>query len=489
MQTWEEAYNEIKVILDEYSEKESRLRGLKKKIAANKAGFTDTAEYTQIMARQLGEIISEKISEVTDPSGKEMIFKALLRDQYENINSILKQVQLSIDEDLGIHLNPIKPEFPTDRVNKAAHSLEDPTVPLETIKRRGRSTAENITNSFHDDYIKTNADYRSKAGLNTYIQRSDTSKCCDWCASLIGKYHYPDDIPDDIFRRHDNCTCKVEYICDKGRQNVHTKKWIRENEKSRRIEYVQSVKKPVKRTKEQAKSLEKHLLDKSQKSDIISVEEKLKMIGFSSIDPSFYKNVNIDMQSAITDQLTLLEERFKAISSSNKPTISADLKGGSTACVRSELNNPENQNLKLSSRQFKNRKRHIADRRKDVEDFFCMPCNTDDETLSKYVVTHEYGHMLENSIAAQDMKGTINTFPRLAERYREQIEKIARTIDTDYDNNKSNYLSRYVKEEVSYGYKDVEFFAECFANSQLGQPNVLGQAMLQWLEKRGFDVL
>jgi hypothetical protein len=313
LQTWEKTYNEIKVILDEYSEKESRLRGLKKKIAANKAGFTDTAEYTQIMARQLGEIISEKIGEVTDPSGKEMIFKALLRDQYENINSILKQVQLSVDEDLGIHLNPIKPEFPADRVNKAAHSLEDPTVPPETIKRRGRSTAENITNSFHDDYIKTNVDYRSKAGVNTYIQRSDTSKCCDWCASLIGKYHYPDDIPDDIFCRHDNCTCKVEYICDKGRQNVHTKKWIRENEKARRIEYAQSVKKPVKRTKEQAMNKEAEILSgrrltSGAKSGIINIEEKNPVI----IDMQFFAEKDLENQetASIVRSMRKFEKRI-----------------------------------------------------------------------------------------------------------------------------------------------------------------------------------
>jgi hypothetical protein len=265
LQTWKEAYNEIKVILDEYSEKESRLRGLKKKIAANKAGFTDTAEYTQIMARQLGEIISEKISEVTDPSGKEMIFKALLRDQYENINSILRQVQLSIDEDLGIHLNPIKPDFPTDRVNKAAHSLEDPTVSLETIKRRGRSTAENITNSFHDDFIEANAKFRSKAGLECFVERQTDGSCCKWCTAVAGRYLMSEQ-PEGFFRRHDNCECVIIYdgkvlrgaVGANGRRG---KKWVDNAERAERIKYAENQK-PVKRTKEQAKSLEKHLLDK-----------------------------------------------------------------------------------------------------------------------------------------------------------------------------------------------------------------------------------
>lgn len=43
----------------------------------------------------------------------------------------------------------------------------------------------------------------------------------------------------------------------------------------------------------------------------------------------------------------------------------------------------------------------------------------------------------------------------------------------------SNNLSRYGKTNYA------EFFAEVFANSQLGAPNELGKAMLVWLERKG----
>ena len=107
-----------------------------------------------------------------------------------------------------------------------------------------------------------------------------------------------------------------------------------------------------------------------------------------------------------------------------------------------------------------------------------MPCKK--ENASKYVVTHEYGHMLENVLIKQDKKLSQKTFNEYCIQYKNEIENIARSIDMNYDINKC-MTKRGIKNER-------EFFAECFANSQLGDPNVLGQAMTKWLERRGYNV-
>ena len=114
----------------------------------------------------------------------------------------------------GVLLN-----YATDCAGKGAHSLEDPTVPDETIKRRARSVTENIANSMHDDYIKENAGTRTQAGLKCYLVRDAGGGCCKWCQALAGRYDYAT-APDDIFRRHDNCTCTVTYECGRQRQDV-----------------------------------------------------------------------------------------------------------------------------------------------------------------------------------------------------------------------------------------------------------------------------
>lgn len=107
-----------------------------------------------------------------------------------------------------------------------------------------------------------------------------------------------------------------------------------------------------------------------------------------------------------------------------------------------------------------------------------MPCQTDKETLSRYVVTHEYGHMLENVISQQDMIGTIRTHRNNCMYYKQEIIKIARTLDKNFV--LDDHLSEYGRKN------EKEFFAECFADSQLGKPNTLGKAMLIWLERRGY---
>lgn len=65
------------------------------------------------------------------------------------------------------------------------------------------------------------------------IKRYPTSKCCKWCASLAGVYEYPD-VTKDVYRRHQNCNCKLEFIPGKGKkQDVWTKEWINESESSK----------------------------------------------------------------------------------------------------------------------------------------------------------------------------------------------------------------------------------------------------------------
>lgn len=100
-------------------------------------------------------------------------------------------------------------------------------IPFDKALRRMTSPAENITASFADDFMKANAEQRSRAGFDTFIERSGGAKCCPWCAGLVGVYAYPKGLPKEVFARHDNCTCSVTYGTKGGaRQNVWTKaKW------------------------------------------------------------------------------------------------------------------------------------------------------------------------------------------------------------------------------------------------------------------------
>ena len=120
---------------------------------------------------------------------------------------------------------------------------------------------------------KENAEFRDEAGLKTYLVRQTNGKCCDWCASLAGRYLY-EDAPEDVFAKHDNCTCTVEYITDRYRENVHTKKRYALSQRER-SEILKNTPKPTRFTKEQAQDLQNNVLNgvaNSGNGGIIKVE-------------------------------------------------------------------------------------------------------------------------------------------------------------------------------------------------------------------------
>ncbi|GEM_PF-1960581 len=239
-----ELHDKIKQAFDVRCEKDSTLTHIKRKIENGTATMEDTSVY----ARRLGELLRKSIESTTKPDdlpGEKMYFniaqsilEPLLRNNYDDVNTICAEVQSALDAKKGIGLKPQKADFPAERVRAAIGGAAVKETAEHAIQVLGR-TAENITGSFQTDYIKKNAEFRSKAGLNCYIERKDGHNCCDWCSKLAGRYRYPDEVPKDVYRRHDNCTCDVSYVSEKGRQNVHIHQWNWDKKKSQ--EYLRQL--------------------------------------------------------------------------------------------------------------------------------------------------------------------------------------------------------------------------------------------------------
>ena len=260
-----ELHDRIKAAFDARCEKDSTLTHIKRKIENGTAAMEDTSVY----ARRLGELLRKSIESTTKPDdlpGEKMyyniaqsILEPLLRGNYDDVNAICAEVQSALDAKKGIGLKPQKADFPAERVRAAIGGAAVKETAEHAIQVLGR-TAENITGSFQTDYVKKNAEFRSKAGLSCYIERKDGFRCCNWCAGLAGRYRYPDEVPKDVYRRHDNCTCDVSYVSEKGRQNVHSKQWTNEQAKAQRIEYVAGAPKPMKLTKAEAIAKQSEIL-------------------------------------------------------------------------------------------------------------------------------------------------------------------------------------------------------------------------------------
>ena len=261
---------------EEKLKNDSKIKMILAKIDEGKADMNDMSEYSRRLghlARQsIYGVYKEELNDRPKWSDVQYIVENILRQNYDNINELEARVQKSLDGKAGIGLKPLQGDFPAERVSTvigAASNAEN----AEQAIRRMCSPTENITASFHADYVKKNAEFRSKAGLSCYIERTTDGNCCDWCSKLAGRYRYPDEVPKDVYRRHDNCTCDVSYVSEKGRQNVHSKRWANEQAKAQRIEYAASVPKPMKLTREQAKELERKQLTKASDSVILRLKD------------------------------------------------------------------------------------------------------------------------------------------------------------------------------------------------------------------------
>lgn len=101
----------------------------------------------------------------------------------------------------------------------------------------------NVGQSFYDSYVEANVRFRSSLGMKNVIIRRQLGNCCDWCAKLAGIYDssdMPDNIRENIYKRHNNCRCLVTYKNDKGYQNVWTKK-IYQTQRESRIKRLKEI--------------------------------------------------------------------------------------------------------------------------------------------------------------------------------------------------------------------------------------------------------
>jgi len=300
--TEQEFYQKLLTELDKTAADDKQLASLLEKIQSGQADFADSAAYWQKFSALIGSVLSQNA--VSPGSGlNEEVSYLMLKSGHMRAFEIMSMVQKALDQKQNIHINPINPKFPEERARQAAHSLEDTTVSQEVIQRRAENAIANIANTFHDDYIQENANFRQKAGLKCHVSRTGASKCCAWCAEVAGRYSVGSE-PADFWRRHDNCTCKISYENQRVRQQLsgNGKGWAVTSEiQRRRAQAVQY--KPTVLTQEQAQALEQQSLSRFRgltipgKTDTIRLAINL----FDKSDPIYLDTFSIEEEPGFKD--------------------------------------------------------------------------------------------------------------------------------------------------------------------------------------------
>lgn len=208
----------------------ARIKSLEKKLADGTLTMKEGAELTDLRAQAFGTAFSGEVLDIAQDE-RESACTELLRKRCDDTDEVAEAAQRAALSRQGLNLTPPTAPFEEDRARKIGHSLEDDTVPEETIQRRAKSATETMIRSQYDRNMKQGAKTCAEAGLKTYIIRNSASGCCKWCDEVAGKFAYGSE-PKDVYRRHDNCSCSVVYESGRGRQNVWSKQyWSAEQER------------------------------------------------------------------------------------------------------------------------------------------------------------------------------------------------------------------------------------------------------------------
>ena len=125
------------------------------------------------------------------------------------------------------------------------------------------SGIQNVVQFFFDNFLESNAEVRSKAGLKMTVTRTSIGKCCDWCQAMVGTYDY-DKRPANIYQRHENCTCIVTTKTARGTiQDAWSRKEF-QTEREARIARTEEILKEQSMTREERIEWAKELTEEKR---------------------------------------------------------------------------------------------------------------------------------------------------------------------------------------------------------------------------------
>lgn len=206
------------------------MKALKKKLTDGGWGFLEAEHYALEVGKELSSAFLNNLSSDGLPNGRlyyniaNRVIPPMMLREYELSTDAALEAAREINERAGIRIAPQKPLVDENRISGIVEKVSDAEY-FDDAKWMLGDPVQNFSVHCVDKTVEHNALFQHRAGLRPRIKRDSGGKCCDWCAALDGMYEYPG-VPRDVFMRHENCNCTVEYLPGDGRaQNVYSKEY------------------------------------------------------------------------------------------------------------------------------------------------------------------------------------------------------------------------------------------------------------------------
>ncbi len=203
---------------------------LLERIQDGKGSYADASRFAGRVGECLANALGKVLTADALPEGKmywniaKSVLEPMLRQDYQIVSSVAEKVQQDLNSKAGLGIKAQVAEYNTDRA-KGILELACKAESYDSVAGQVQTAVVTYSQSVVDETVEKNVNAQGKLGLTPKVVRKSSWHCCEWCSALAGSYRYPD-VPKDVYRRHENCNCTVEYDPGSGKtQNVWTKAW------------------------------------------------------------------------------------------------------------------------------------------------------------------------------------------------------------------------------------------------------------------------
>lgn len=240
---------------------DEELARISERTAAGSADGKDLDAYAVREGELLAEALHRNVSGDVLPNGKmyfniaDRVLPSVLRENYDNVADMSERIIAGMNDRAGIHIHAQRPEPNEGRV-KGLVNLAATADQYEDRRKEIEADVVNFSQSVGTDTVRKNADFQYQSGLSPKIHRTAEGGCCKWCAGLAGTYDYSSvkGSGSDVWQRHRDCRCIVEFDPGNGkRQNAHTKAWRSDEDRAKRIQYSRETNEERQKQGEQAR--------------------------------------------------------------------------------------------------------------------------------------------------------------------------------------------------------------------------------------------
>lgn len=195
--------------------KDGTMQAMTRKLEEGAASYSDAYRYAESVGNARAQAFKSEINSSVLPDGRmyynigNRLLNDSLRTDHDMVADYAAKVQEIYNKEAGISLKAQKADKDESRIKGFVDRLDSEEdydkvswILDEPVKVHAMSVV--------DDTIKKNAEFQGKAGVKATVIRDAKSDCCGWCTDLAGDYVYPQ-VPNEVFARHDNCRCSLEY--------------------------------------------------------------------------------------------------------------------------------------------------------------------------------------------------------------------------------------------------------------------------------------